>query len=70
MENIHPTANNFIYPNCPLEWSVALEEKLQARGVYEYAHKNALTDGDHDISCRVGDQSMLLKPELIKKYEK
>jgi uncharacterized Zn ribbon protein len=67
MENIHPTANNFICPNCSLEWSAALEEKLQERRVYEYAHKNVLTDGDHDISCKVNDQSMPLKPELIKK---
>ncbi len=102
MENILPTANNFIPPNCSLEWSAALEEKLPERRVYEYAHKNTLTDGDaatqitnlkiripsfvikggalikniflidsdHDISCKVDDQSILLKPELIKKYEK
>jgi len=102
MENILPTANNFICPNCSLEWLAELEEKPQERRVYEYTHKNALTDGDatiqitnlkirissfvikggtlikniflidsdHDIICKVDDQSMLLKPELIKKYEK
>lgn len=29
-----------------------------------------LVDSDYDISCKMADQSMLLKSELIKKYEK
>jgi uncharacterized Zn ribbon protein len=32
--------------------------------------KKTYPDGDHDIDCKVDGQSMLLKPEFMKKYEK
>jgi hypothetical protein len=33
-------------------------------------HEKTYPDGGHDIDCKVDGQSKLLKPELMKKYEK
>ncbi|OPH53527.1 alkylphosphonate utilization protein [Paenibacillus ferrarius] len=59
----------FICPECSHEWSQESEtEKSEDNKIIKDSNGNVLSDGDHDIDCKIdGFGAMKLKFEFVKK---
>lgn len=65
LANTYPDGENFICPDCSLEWSqIAKQNEAEARRVHKDAHGNVLNDGDTVIlikDLKIKASSLVIK---------